>query len=308
MVKIWRMLKEHWKKDFNAKAYGALLLFLTLSLTFNYYFDFEDDYVDTVPALWRVPAKFLFFLFPYVISSFIILPFYNKLHILKSKQYWIPVLFIITCTAFDSGFPIYEWLIQGNFSSKVYLWLSKFLRGVANIPFVLIPAYVFYKIRENNNNFYGLTTRFDPRPYLQLLLLMIPLLLIASLFENFNSFYPMYKFSSADDYWNISEGWLIAGYELVYGWNFLSVEFIFRGFLVIGMAKILGRQAILPMVAFYCFYHFGKPEGEAISSIFGGYILGVIAYKTRSIFGGVLIHVGIAWIMEILGFWHKYLS
>jgi hypothetical protein len=39
---------------------------------------------------------------------------------------------------------------------------------------------------------------------------------------------------------------------------------------------------------------------EAVSSIFGGYILGVIALQTRSIWGGILVHVGIAWMMEAI--------
>lgn len=298
------MLKTHWAEDFNIKAYSLLLLFLAVSLFLNFYFDFEDDYVDKVIPEWRIQAKFLFFLFPYVISCLIILPFYGKLNILKKKGYWIPVLFITACMALDSAFPIYEWLVRNNFHYSVNIWLIKFIRALINIPFILIPAFIYYRIRGERNNFYGITTSFDPLPYLQLLLIMIPILIGASMFENFNSFYPMYKDTGADEYLNVSEGWLIAAYEIAYGWNFLSVEFIFRGFLVIGMIKLMGRQAILPMVALYCFYHFGKPEGEAISSIFGGYVLGVIAYKTRSIFGGVLIHIGIAWGMEVLGFLH----
>ena len=87
-------------------------------------------------------------------------------------------------------------------------------------------------------------------------------------------------------------------YELAYGWNFLTVELTFRGFMIIGLASVMGRNVVIPMVVTYCFYHFGKPAGEAMSSIVGGYILGVIALESRSIFGGVLIHVGVAWLME----------
>jgi hypothetical protein len=60
------------------------------------------------------------------------------------------------------------------------------------------------------------------------------------------------------------------------------------------------------MAVIYCQLHFGKPLGEAISSIFGGYILGVISYQTKNIWGGVLVHVGIAWLMEVAGFFQKY--
>ena len=42
---------------------------------------------------------------------------------------------------------------------------------------------------------------------------------------------------------------------------------------------------------------------KAISSIFGGYILGVIAYYQRHITGGVIVHMGVAGIMELLAYW-----
>jgi membrane protease YdiL (CAAX protease family) len=91
-------------------------------------------------------------------------------------------------------------------------------------------------------------------------------------------------------------------YELCYGWDFVPTELIFRGFLVIGMSRVLGRGAVLPMVVWYCTVHFGRPVGETISSLFGGYLLGVLALSTRSIWGGLLIHIGIAWGMELAAF------
>jgi hypothetical protein len=56
------------------------------------------------------------------------------------------------------------------------------------------------------------------------------------------------------------------------------------------------------MISVYCFLHFGKPMGEAISSIFGGYILGVIAYNTKSISGGIIVHMGVAWMMDFFAY------
>jgi membrane protease YdiL (CAAX protease family) len=87
--------------------------------------------------------------------------------------------------------------------------------------------------------------------------------------------------------------------EIFYGLDFFNVELLFRGFMVIGLSQWLGKDAIMPMVTTYCFLHFGKPVGEAISSIAGGYILGVLAFRTRGIWGGVIIHMGIAWLMEL---------
>ena len=84
-------------------------------------------------------------------------------------------------------------------------------------------------------------------------------------------------------------------------------ELLFRGALVIGMVGILGRGAVLPMVALYVVIHLGKPPVEAISSLFGGYILGALAFQTRLIWGGVIVHVFIALTMETMGLFQYYL-
>lgn len=64
------------------------------------------------------------------------------------------------------------------------------------------------------------------------------------------------------------------------------------------MAHLLGRGTVLPMVVVYAFLHFGKPLGECIGSIFGGYLLGILALHSRSLWGGVVLHLGVAWLME----------
>jgi len=72
------------------------------------------------------------------------------------------------------------------------------------------------------------------------------------------------------------------------------------------MVAVLGRKAILPMVAMYVCVHFGKPLGETISSVFGGFMLGALAYQTRHIWGGVIVHILVALSMEIMGIIHFY--
>lgn len=43
-----------------------------------------------------------------------------------------------------------------------------------------------------------------------------------------------------------------------------------------------GATAILPMFMFYCYIHFGKSLLKCVSSLFGGWVLGIIAYRTKS--------------------------
>jgi hypothetical protein len=134
-----------------------------------------------------------------------------------------------------------------------------------------------------------------------MLLLMLPLVGFAATRPDFQVMYPKFLHLS----------WFAEGngkamdkllYELSYGSDFVSVEFFFRGFLVLAFVKWAGKNAILPMAMFYCTIHFGKPMGECISSFFGGLLLGVITYHTRTIWGGLIVHLGIAWMMEVAGY------
>jgi len=190
--------------------------------------------------------------------------------------------------------------ISGNNQWDIY-WNSIIywpMRLMVLVALLGISKMLFHK----EENFYGLSSKkFNIRPYLLMLLIMIPLIVAASTQPDFLASYPKIKMASlpadADPVWFYK---LL--FELSYGTDFFSVEIFFRGFLVIGFMKWVGKEAILPMACFYCTIHFGKPLGECISSYFGGILLGIVSYNTRSIYGGLIVHLGIAWLMEIGGY------
>jgi len=154
----------------------------------------------------------------------------------------------------------------------------------------------------------GLTAKgFQAAPYFGLLLLLVPLVALASTQQDFLRVYPKV---GAIDFMNNYPGpeWIWrAGYEFSYGLDFLSIELFFRGLLVIGLVRYAGERAILPMAAFYCTIHFGKPLAECVTSFVGGMALGVLAYRTRSVLGGLIVHLGLAWMME-LGGWLGHIA
>ena len=152
-------------------------------------------------------------------------------------------------------------------------------------------------------SFFGLTTKnFVWAPYLIMLLIMLPLIATASTQADFLRMYPKISDVEAVLYTSDSSWFYYLLYELSYGSDFISVELFFRGFLILAFIKITGKDAILPMACFYCTIHFGKPLGECISSYFGGIILGIVVYNTRSIIGGLAVHLGITWLMELGGY------
>jgi hypothetical protein len=309
MKKIWRYLKEQVRQDLNAGQYAVVAIFLALSMVFNYSIEFEDTVLDYLEGFRKFYAYFFFYSIPYFFCVVVSVLFKKNRHVFRSREFWIRSIFILLVLSFDSSVPFLHALIQSLFHPTAQFWGYKFTVNMISMITVLVPLFVFYGVCERNaDHLYGLNAhRFDTKPYFAMLLIMIPILIAASFHGSFLQQYPMYKSSQAHVHFGVPEWMTVAGYEFAYGLDFITVELVFRGFMVIGMMTVLGRSAILPMAAVYCFLHFGKPAGEAISSIFGGYVLGVIAYETRSVWGGIIVHLGIAWTMEVIGFLHKSL-
>ena len=136
---------------------------------------------------------------------------------------------------------------------------------------------------------------------------MLPLLIWASFQESFQSTYPTMKPWNALNPFKLNEFATATIFEICYGISFICVEILFRGAFVIGVAQLLGKNAILPMVSTYAFLHFGKPLAETIGSILGAYILGTIALNKKHILGGVIIHMGVALTMDLLAYFQYYI-
>ena len=114
------------------------------------------------------------------------------------------------------------------------------------------------------------------------------------------------EFLEAYPFYAPHRGWVdLAVWELGYAVQFLSLEFFFRGFLLKGLGAEMGSMAIVAMITPYCMIHFGKPLPECLGSIVAGLVLGTLAMQTRSIWGGVTIHVAVAWSMDAAAVWHK---
>jgi hypothetical protein len=183
---------------------------------------------------------------------------------------------------------------------------NTYLNKIIYWPFKLIVLnavlFIIWKLTKEKQPFYGVSVKdFNWQPYLLMLLLMLPLVAAASTQHDFLAVYPKLKSVSFLKTLHHS-GWYKLLFELAYGSDFISIELFFRGFLVLAFVKWFGKDAILPMACFYCTIHFGKPMGECISSFFGGLILGIVIYNTKTIFGGLMVHLGIAWIMELGGY------
>jgi len=304
MKKIWNHLINHLKSDFNFPQYGVVAIFLTISIYLNYKFDFVNRTVNVQSNVIKPLYYLSIFSIGYYFTLLSYSLFSKQWNFWESYQFWVRSILVLTLLSIDTSVPFLKDVVNALADNQLQFWLYKISLNLSSFLTVMLPLLIYYfQYDQKEKHVYGLNARkFDTKPYFIMLGIMVPILVTASFLPGFLTQYPMYKSSAAYQYLNVPEWITAVGYELVYGLDFVNVEFLFRGFMVIGMMHVIGRRAVLAMAVAYCFLHFGKPAGEAISSIFGGYILGVIAYETKSIWGGIIVHIGIAWMMEFVAF------
>ncbi|HBF87299.1 MAG TPA: hypothetical protein DDX39_01565 [Bacteroidales bacterium] len=305
MKEIIGYLKTFIREDFNYKTYLFTAIFLTIAIYFNYTYGFERKLVIRHYGTFQgYIFSFLFYSLAYysiAIPKFLIEK--KKQYLLKS-EFWIKSLVFISLIGAVGAFNSYKSIIDlFDLNGGFYYWM-KILANSKRMVFYIIPLLIIkYVYDRQSKGLYGLQSKgFHWKPYFTMLLIMLPLITWASFQDDFLRTYPTIKLWKMNEVWGISKSQMAIIYELIYGWDFIFVELIFRGALVIGLATIIGKDAILPMVSVYAFLHFGKPLGETLGSIFGGYILGVIALYTKNILGGCVIHIGVAYLMEAAAF------
>jgi hypothetical protein len=308
MRKIWFLIRDHLREDFNLRLYLAIALFLALSITINYSINLENGIIDRHAGRWhRVWLYLALYATAYYGGCLITFASSGKLKTFGSPRFIFWSVIGLLILAINIGFP-YNMQMVGLISDdpKMFSWGYKVVLNLSNFPVCALPLFVFAFMVGEQRECFGVNRKhIDLRPYFQLLLVLMPVIAIASFEQGFRNYYPTYKSNPVAEVMNWPDFVPPLIYEIAYGMDFFNVEFMFRGFMVVGMSRLLGKEAILPMVCAYCFIHFGKPIGECISSAIGGYVLGIISFHTRNIWGGVIVHVGIAWMMELAAFLQK---
>jgi membrane protease YdiL (CAAX protease family) len=72
--------------------------------------------------------------------------------------------------------------------------------------------------------------------------------------------------------------------------DLIGWEFFFRGFILFSYEREFGANALWLQAMPFALAHITKPEVETLSTIFGGFAFGWVAWRTRSFLYAFLIH------------------
>lgn len=174
---------------------------------------------------------------------------------------------------------------------------------LVGIP-VLLIRYVFNQPLAR----YGLALpprnrwRMGVQTFLFVTAVSLPFFWIGSQLDDMRRLYPLYRpFDNTGQF---------VLYELSYLPFFIAIEFIFRGYLLFGLAGVqdvevedtgvagpffFGRYALLIQMLSYTAWHLGKPALELWGTLVWGLTAGATAYMIRSIWPIVLSH----WLLNV---------
>ena len=77
-------------------------------------------------------------------------------------------------------------------------------------------------------------------------------------------------------------------------------EFIWRGFMLFGLKEKFGYYSVLIQMIPFVILHNGKPIAETFGAIAGGIALGMLAFRTNSIYYCVFSHMGVMFSIDMI--------
>jgi len=309
MKDLYHALRDFIRKDFEWAIYGPVMLYLGISIFINYTAVVD---LDMIPNGRTVGDRIIYFGLLYGVAYYLaafIGQWKTDTNYLKDWRFWVTSLGLVVIALLPKlhYFKLIDALsMEGSigekqFVSKCHFFVNQLFLTVVGlgIMWVVLRKWVSFDV--------GLRGGWKKlKPYFLILAMVTPLIVAASFLPDFQRAYPQYKPWQFQEVFGLSMQQRAAIFEVSYATGFVAVESLFRGAMAITMVRIMGPRAVLAMASLYCVFHFGKPAGEAVAAFFGGYALGVLAIHSRSILGGLVVHLGVAMLMESLGYLHHF--
>ena len=155
------------------------------------------------------------------------------------------------------------------------------------ILYLLIPfALIVLVFRENPRDFGFQLGDWKAGLLITFLVLLVTLPVLWLLIHqdpSMRSYYQPYL-----TYWSfplLNQGFPVYTFFDLLGW-----EFLFRGWLTFSYVRKFGPEGLWLQSVPFALAHISKPEIETLSTIFGGFVFGWIAWRTRSFLYPFIIH------------------
>lgn len=207
----------------------------------------------------------------------------------KEIWHWLILVVLVTIKIYQGDQQFYaDHLANPDHAPAVHDWFRWLYHHLASlllwaiIPMILVKAWLRGNLRD-----YGWQLgdwRFGLKATLIAVIVMPIPVYISSLNPEHREWYPLTTLATAS-----------AGYFALWGLSYLphyiGWEFLFRGFVGMGMKKYYGAIGATGIqVIITTLLHIGKPMGETWGAAIGGVYLGWLCYRTGSVWYAIAFH------------------
>ena len=207
----------------------------------------------------------------------------------RAAAMWVIVIILITLKLYQGDHSFFtKHFSDPSWSTPVadwFRWLYHHLASLllwAIVPFIIIRA--FFKERLSAYGWQLGDWRFGVKATILAVVIMPLPVYLSSLNPEHREWYPLTTLATASvGYFSL---WGLSYIPHYIGW-----EFMFRGFVGIGMSKHYGKIGATGIqVIMTTLLHIGKPMGETWGAVIGGIYLGWLTYRTESVWWAILFH------------------
>jgi len=292
------------KENFNLKLYLSVV-FVTALLIFV---EYKWHFYDNISMKWVFDNKvYLFNFIVFAFSYYMIVALvrlFGKTKISLNKEFWLKsIAGLMILSVYISYFGHYGIGVKLGYPQIYYYYYTS--ENLSGIVTMLLPLFLVYLIFDRNKEipFYGFSFKnFNYKIAALLTIIAVAISFAGSFFDSLLEYYPILNrtaYKSFSQTTGINPVISASVFESAYLFDFMMIELFFRGFMIFGFIRLLGKDAILPVATLYAVIHFGKPLPETVSSFFGAYVLGIVAYSQKNIGIGIVLHCALALSMEI---------
>ncbi|MEN9001566.1 MAG: hypothetical protein ABF242_04600, partial [Flavobacteriales bacterium] len=237
MKVFFKYFRDYFEDSFSLKAHLLVAIFIGLCIYFNYEYDLYKNYfkVRNYQEL-KVLKLWSFFGFAFLVPLLIMSFFQKEKKTITNPYYLIFGLLALLFVSLDSSYYSLKYLkplIPNDLAG--FSFYQACLSNLNSLFTVMIPLFVIYYLTNHfKPELYGIKLNgANLKPYLILVGIMLPIVFIsAATQEDFTNYYPSYNFNRFEAA-KLPQKAKIAIFELCYGFDFLSVELMFRGFMVV---------------------------------------------------------------------------
>ena len=198
----------------------------------NYWQHVEKKYVAAATTkLGRFIGYYLLYLIPFAGAFFLQLLFYKDCSYYKNGWFWAILVLAPAFFSFRINFNWQQGWIKDHYTGVAQAFYLQSINWIVRVFILLIPVFIIWVLKDKGTQpFYGSVPLASVTPYLWMLLIMLPLIALASTQADFLKVYPKAAFINKIPTHSWQDGWRYMAYELCYGFDFISIEFFFGAF------------------------------------------------------------------------------